>query len=286
MTYQFKHDTWPGVSEPVKNADLRVLSLGAGVQSTTLALMAAHGEIGPMPDVAIFADTGWEPSSVMEHLSWLSGANVLPFPITTVKAMDLRQHVMDRAEADEGRFISLPFFLDTGGMGRRQCTREAKIAPVRAEIRRLLGVPKGHHATRFNVEQWIGISSDEMPRMADARDKWITNRWPLIEARMSRGDCYAWLDRHGYPRPPKSSCIGCPFHKDAFWRDMQLNDPTSFADAVEADKALRENGRARGMQSQMYMHRSCQPLGEIDFEARTGGPQIDFMDECSGTCGT
>lgn len=32
---------------------LRVLSLGAGVQSTTLALMAARGEIGPMPDCAI-----------------------------------------------------------------------------------------------------------------------------------------------------------------------------------------------------------------------------------------
>jgi hypothetical protein len=31
---------------------LRVLSLGAGVQSTSLALMAAHGEIGPMPDCA------------------------------------------------------------------------------------------------------------------------------------------------------------------------------------------------------------------------------------------
>lgn len=31
----------------------RALSLGAGVQSTTLALMAAHGEIGPMPDCAI-----------------------------------------------------------------------------------------------------------------------------------------------------------------------------------------------------------------------------------------
>ena len=40
---------------------LRVHSLGAGVQSTTLTLMAAHGEIGPMPDGAIFADTGWEP---------------------------------------------------------------------------------------------------------------------------------------------------------------------------------------------------------------------------------
>lgn len=37
---------------------LRVISLGAGVQSTTMALMAAHGEIGPMPDFALFADTG------------------------------------------------------------------------------------------------------------------------------------------------------------------------------------------------------------------------------------
>ena len=32
---------------------LRVLSLGVGVQSTTLALMAAHGEVGPMPNCAI-----------------------------------------------------------------------------------------------------------------------------------------------------------------------------------------------------------------------------------------
>lgn len=40
-------------SEPIR---LRVLSLGTGVQSTTLGLMAAHGEIGPMPDCAIFAD--------------------------------------------------------------------------------------------------------------------------------------------------------------------------------------------------------------------------------------
>ena len=39
---------------------LRILSLGAGVQSTTLALMAAHGEV-EAPDCAIFADTGWEP---------------------------------------------------------------------------------------------------------------------------------------------------------------------------------------------------------------------------------
>ena len=37
---------------------LRIISLGAGVQSTTMALMAAHGEITPMPHCAIFALTG------------------------------------------------------------------------------------------------------------------------------------------------------------------------------------------------------------------------------------
>jgi len=45
---------------------IRVLSLGAGVQSTTLALMAAEGILAK-PDAAV-ADTGWEPGRVYEHL--------------------------------------------------------------------------------------------------------------------------------------------------------------------------------------------------------------------------
>ena len=42
----------------------RFLSLGAGVQSSTLALMIAHGEV-PMVDAGIFADTQAEPLSFM-----------------------------------------------------------------------------------------------------------------------------------------------------------------------------------------------------------------------------
>lgn len=60
------------------------LSLGAGVQSTTMALMAAHGELGPMPDCAILPILGWEPKAVYEHLDWLMSANVLPFPVPLV----------------------------------------------------------------------------------------------------------------------------------------------------------------------------------------------------------
>ena len=58
---------------------LNVLSLGAGVQSTVMALMAAEGEITPMPDCAIFADTQFEPESVYTHLDWLE--TQLPYPV-------------------------------------------------------------------------------------------------------------------------------------------------------------------------------------------------------------
>ena len=64
------------------NKKLVVLSLGAGVQSSVMALMAAKGQITPMPDYAIFADTQAEP----DHLySWLDGLEEkLPFPVIRV----------------------------------------------------------------------------------------------------------------------------------------------------------------------------------------------------------
>jgi len=48
---------------------LRVLSLGAGVQSSTLALMVEKGEI-PKVDCGIFADVGGEPQTVYDHLEY------------------------------------------------------------------------------------------------------------------------------------------------------------------------------------------------------------------------
>lgn len=56
---------------------LRVLSLGAGVQSTAVYLMALHGEIPPL-DHAIFADVGEEPEAVYAHLRWMQSLGGLP----------------------------------------------------------------------------------------------------------------------------------------------------------------------------------------------------------------
>gem|GEM_PF-6277164 len=50
---------------------MRVLSLGGGTQSTVMALLADEGRFGQRPDVAVFADTGWEPDAVYDNVGWL-----------------------------------------------------------------------------------------------------------------------------------------------------------------------------------------------------------------------
>lgn len=89
---------------------LTILSLGAGVQSSTLALMAAHGEITPMPDCAIFADTGSEPRKVYEWLDWLE--TKLPFPVHRVmKDGGLLNNIVESINGR--RFAGAPFFTES-----------------------------------------------------------------------------------------------------------------------------------------------------------------------------
>lgn len=275
---------WPGVSEPLPNARLRVLSLGAGVQSSTLALMAARGEIGPMPDCAIFADTQWEPQGVYDWLTWLESQ--LPFPVYRVTKGSLRASLVRVGEDGQKRFASAPFFVAGGGLVRRQCTREYKVEPIEKAIREMIGLQPRQRAPKGPVvEQWIGISTDEMQRMRINRRKFIQHRWPLIEMKMSRKDCLKWMEDRQYPKPSKSARIGCPFHDNKTWRDMRDNDPVSWADALEVDTAIRAQGPLKGMNRLQFMHRSLKPLAEapIDLEESIAGDL--FAEDCEGMCG-
>ncbi|MGU3661059.1 hypothetical protein [Methylobacterium fujisawaense] len=232
------------MSEGLNTPLLRVLSLGLGVQSTTLALMAAHGEVGPMPDCAIVADTGWEGPKFYEQLRWLSSGNVLPFPVHIVSGGNLRADLIRRGSVRAGRFVTVPFFLRRttaagtevpvyeggneglfdedeeaeakvvgyrtltqdevrDGIGRRQCTSHYKIEPIQRKVRELLGYGPRDAVPAGAVEQWIGISQDEVIRATPSKVRYVTKRFPLLEKRMRRGDCLNWLDRNGYPRPPQ-----------------------------------------------------------------------------------
>ena len=268
---------------------LRYLSLGAGVQSSTLALMCAHGEIEP-PEVAIFADTHWEPAAVYRWLDWLEP--LLPFPVHRVSGGNLRKEVVSMNKG-RANFLRIPAFTSDengkAGILRRQCTREYKIAPVQSEVRRLLGVEPGQRMPRDRrAVAMIGISADEPERAKPAREKWVTKAYPLLDLRMQRGHCIKWMKDHGYPEPPRSACIGCPFHSNAEWRNLQRTDPAAFADAVVVDRLIRDSTNA-GVERPAFLHRSLKPLDTIDFSDMRDAGQMDLWgnwgNECEGMCG-
>ncbi len=254
---------------------LTILSLGAGVQSSTMALMAEHGEL-ETPDCAIFADTGWEPLPVYEWLTKLL-LEVQSYPVYIVRNGNIRDDLVAMSKGKRARFAAIPFFTWNGGMGRRQCTREYKVQPITKKIREL-GGKKNH-----DVDLWIGISLDKHRRMKPNRVKWIHSNWPLIEKRMSRHDCLNWIADQGYDEPPKSSCTGCPFHNDLYWRDLKERHPEDFADAVEIDRVIR---RMPKFDNEQYMHRSLFPLDEVDFRTPEDMGQYSlFGSDCEGMCG-
>jgi hypothetical protein len=262
---------------------LNVISLGAGVQSSTMALMAAEGELTPMPDCAIFADTGAEPKHVYDFLDYVE--SLVPFPVHRVMEKEgLEKRALSALK--EGTFSPVPFHTESvsgKGLLRRQCTREFKITPIERKVRQLIGLKKGQRGPKeISVMQWIGISHDELSRIKPNRTKWIMNRWPLVELQMYRYDCIRWMKDHGYREPSKSACYFCPYHDNATWQNMKDDDPDSWTRAVTMDEIVRHG--VRGTTEKLYLHPSMQPLVEIDFDP--GRDQFDmFEHECEGLCG-
>jgi len=209
---------------------MRVLSLGWGVQSFTLAAMSAL-DVLPKLDVAIHSDTTFEHQATYAFAQtwrpWLEQHGVKVVVVSdTVQAR--------RVMTDKTDIPAFTINQNTGSYGqlRRQCTGRLKIQPIRRFIR---AVQKGCQINslelRFvaawtfrvpifeylrvsaavepfaQVEKWLGISLDEVERAKDSDVKYIVNRFPLLEKRMTRADCVAWLEAHGLPVPPKSSCV-------------------------------------------------------------------------------
>lgn len=154
---------------------IHVLSLGAGVQSSTLALMAEKGEFYK-PDVAIFADTGHEPKHLRtldpQTGKWIEGGiygwldwleSKLSFPIYRVKRGDLFIDASKIARSKKSGKLYMkgivPAFVDTNGdkglLGRK-CTVDYKIVPIQQMVKKLLGVKRG--PKKVACKMWVGIS--------------------------------------------------------------------------------------------------------------------------------
>lgn len=272
-------------------SEIHVLSLGAGVQSSTMALMAAAGELTPMPSAAIFADTQAEPKAVYDWLRQLE--SMLPFPVHHVTAGSLIEETLRRRPSPSGsayiRNYVPAFTRDNDGndgmLHMRKCTSDFKIAPIKRKARALMLA-----AGAKRVTQWIGISRDEAGRMKPSRVKYITNHYPLVDLGITRHDCLRWMEKRSLPRPPKSACSFCPYRNDAGWRELKLYDKAAFEQAAQFERdwniAAKEDARPSQLRGQLFLHRSRVPLDQVDFSNAEDRGQLNmFNNECEGMCG-
>ncbi len=285
-TIRLKENQGATMNEPT----ITTLSLGGGVQSSTIAEMIAVGEL-PAPDLVLFADTGDEPQYVYDQISYLHGRLESLCDFQTVSAGSLIKDL----QTDGKRFAAIPVFTNKNGRSgrmKRQCTSDYKIYPIEKAIREYL-IPRGHarrdkRGITLNkntlIETWLGISLDEVTRMKPARNKRFIHRWPLIELRMTRQDCINWLQDHNLPVPKKSSCRICPYHDNSHWREMRDEYPEDWQHVTAFDLFLRGNSRyAASADGLLYLHRDCIPLDRVDLrpqhEQNGQLPLFDICDE-------
>lgn len=265
-----------------------IISLGAGVQSSTLLMMADRGEIQIdgqtiIPKYAIMSDTGNEPQLVYKWLEFLQ-SKVQNIEIVLTQNGHIVNDILSGIE-NNTRFASVPFFTKDKygkkGILWRQCTNEYKIMAVRKEIRKLLGYG-ANGRVKEKVRLWMGISTDEIQRVKPSQVKYIENVFPLIDYDMSRQDCLNWFSDNKLPLPPRSSCIICPYHSNDHWQHMKEHDPVSWKMAVEFDKKIRNMPK---LNSEVFLHRQCVPLDEVVFNDDKQMTFDDFTNECEGMCG-
>jgi hypothetical protein len=252
---------------------MKIISLGWGVQSFTLAVMSALDDLDKV-DVAVHADTTHESILTYQFAGrwsqWLIDRGV---KVVTVKNEKPNEIITNRV----GGEIYIPAFTNTpssnGGQLRRQCTQRWKVAPLRRWLQaNRNGKP---------VEQYIGISLDEFQRMRDSDVKYSTNVYPLIEKKMTRQDCEKYLITRGIEVPPKSACTFCPYHNTKEWQRISRT-PEDWKEVVYVDDRIRKVRPPYDL----FVHPSRKPISKIDFRTAEEQGQTTFWDnECQGICG-
>lgn len=255
---------------------MKIISLGAGVQSTALLVMSDRGEID-RADYAVFADTGAEPKKVYEWLDFIE--TKVSIPIVRCAKGNLYEDIMAG-----GRTASLPLHTlnddGTQGMIMRQCTFDYKITPIQKAVRELMGYKK-YQRIKETAEMFIGISTDEIHRVKPSKVRWIKHRWPLIEKKLSRTDCIKYVEQTLGHTPPRSSCVFCPFHDDEEWLRVKNGPADEWQKVIDIENRLNTLDKFK---SKVFLHRARKPIDQVEFKIEDD--QLDlFGNECEGMCG-
>jgi len=191
-------------------------SFGCGVDSVAMVLLKSDY------DEIIFADTGSEMPQTYAYLDYFEKKSGLK--ITKVKSHlgKIYDYYNDK------RCFPLPTCRD--------CTKKFKITPIRQYLR------KKYPNEIFEMN--LGIDYSEFHRMRTSDRKYITNKYPLVEQKLSRDQLTVLIKSKGYELPIKSGCFFCPFNTKKRWIDLRNNNLDLFEKSKELEKRAmyKENG--------------------------------------------
>jgi hypothetical protein len=157
---------------------------------------------------------------------------------------------------------------------------------LKKKQREIAGLKPGQRSKEQLMTTVIGISWDEAHRMKDPFYPWMVNDYPLVDRRITRADCIKWMEDHGFSRPPRSSCLGCPFHSNSEWLHIRTNSPEEFEEICKIEENFRKSGTlGAGIISQTFIHAQRVPLRQVILNDEDRGQTSLFDQECEGMCG-
>lgn len=260
---------------------LKILSFGAGMQSTALALMSCKnmravkdGKQAPFPlvpiyDLVVFCDLGFEPPWVSSQAAFVRKAcesvGIWYKQLDTPLYQDLMR------DFGKKRVVSIPWWTlgDDGHKSRmpRNCTIDYKVERISKFIRwDVLGYKKGQRLRSEDKkahEMHMGFSFEEMRRCKQNPNPMFINRFPLVDMKLVRADNYAYIKDKWGLETKASACAFCPFHKNFFFRYLKENEPEVYQQLVRVDELLRDNNPKPPMDSDLFISRSRKRLEDL-----------------------
>lgn len=256
---------------------IKILSCGAGMQSTALALMscenATHAkpvhEFVPVYDLVVYCDLGWEPPWVYNQVDFIQkrcNEAGVPFKILYTGLYD---HYIQNF--GKKRTCSIPFW-SIGANGkkaimRRNCTIDFKIMAIQKYVRyELLGYQPYQRKRPEDIgahEMHIGFSVEEQQRIFNNYNPLFVNRFPLVDMSLTRADNYRYIREVWGLDTKASACCICPFHRNYFFEHLKQNHSDSYGAVIRMDNLIAEKQIQTKIKSQLFISRSRKRIEDL-----------------------
>lgn len=273
---------------------MKILSCGAGQQSTALALMSCENAITgeprhplvPIYDAILFCDLGGERKWVYRQVDFIAAsckkANI---PFHVINNKNLKEDYLNNYGI--ARVTTIPFWSidEDGKKGKmtRHCTIDYKIIQMQNFVRwNLLGYKKGERTKPEDIqahEMHIGFTYEEQQRIFDSKHKLFVNKFPMVEMGITRADNYAYVKEVWGLETRGSACLFCPFHTNYYFEECRCHCKEDYEKILAIDEKLEHgipNSRIGVPNSRVFISRSRKRIRNLTKEECQDAEYFDY----------